>query len=180
MKIKLTSIYVDDSGDTTARSVTYSKTGITGIAPGAIGWVSNDVGSVRLYLGSGSDVVHVASSNRNVAGRSFVNVIDLGDGNNRCTITGAGLGHARVNRFYGVTGDGQFEISAVPTSVSSVNIYGGSQAVWDELVYTGGNATGAFPGNGTLTPTDINALAIAYNSIEHFSVNDVIFRDGFQ
>lgn len=175
-----TSIFVDDSADILARSVTYSKTGITGISPGAIGWVSNDVGSVRLYLGSGSDVVHVASSNRNVAGRSFVNVIDLGDGNNRCTITGAGLGNASVNSFYGNTGDDQFEISAVPTSVSSVNIYGGSQAVWDELVYTGGNATGAFPGNGTLTPTDTDALAINYTSIEHFSVNDVIFRDGFQ
>jgi len=175
-----TSIYVDDSADTTARSVTYSKTGITGVAPGAIGWVSNDVGSVRLYLGSGGDVVHVASSNRNVAGRSFVNVIDLGDGNNQCTITGEGLGAASVNSFYGETGDDQFVISAVPTSVNSVNIYGGAQAVWDELVYTGGPATGAFPGNGTLTPTDTDALAINYNSIEHFSVNDVIFRDGFQ
>lgn len=175
-----TSIFVDDSADTTARSVTYSNTGITGIAPGAIGWASNDVGSVRLYLGSGSDVVHVASSNRNVSGRNFVNVIDLGDGNNRCTITGAGLGTASVNSVYGDTGDDQFEISAVPTTVSSVTIYGGSQAVWDELVYTGGPASGAFPGNGTLTPTDVNALAINYDSIEHFSVNDVIFRDGFQ
>jgi hypothetical protein len=115
-----------------------------------------------------------------VSGHSFVNVIDLGDGNNQCTITGAGLGAASVNGFYGDTGDDQFVISAVPTSVSSVNIYGGAQAVWDELVYTGGPATGAFPGNGVLTPTDMNALAINYNSIEHFSVNDVIFRDGFQ
>jgi hypothetical protein len=31
-----------------------------------------------------------------------------------------------------------------------------------------------------LTPTDINAHAINYNSIEHFSINDLIFRDGFQ
>jgi len=50
----------------------------------------------------------------------------------------------------------------------------------DELVYTGGPATGAFPGNGTLTPTDINAHAINYDSIEHFSINDWIFGDGFQ
>ena len=47
----------------------------------------------------------------------------------------------------------------------------------DELVYTDGPATGAFPGNGTLTPTDINAHAINYNSIGHFSFNDVIFGD---
>lgn len=173
-------IFVDDSVDTTARSVAYSNTGITGVAPGAIGWVGNDVGSVRLYLGSGSDVVHVTSSNRNVSGRNFVNVIDLGGGNNRCTITGSGLGTASVNSFYGEAGDDQFVISAVPTDVGSVNLYGGPQAVWDELVYTGGPATGAFPGNGSLMPTDFDALAINYNSIEHFSINDVIFRDGFQ
>ena len=85
-----------------------------------------------------------------------------------------------MNSIYGNAGDDRFVISAVPSGVSSVNFFGGSQAVWDELVYTGGPATGAFPGNGTLTPTDINAHAINYNSIEHFSVNDWIFRDGFQ
>jgi len=175
-----TSIWIDDSADTTSRSVTYSKTGITGVAPGHIGWASNDVGSVRLYLGSGSDLVHVFSSNRNVSGHSFINQIDLGGGNNQCYVTGSGLGTASVNSFYANAGDDQFVISAVPTDVASVNIYGGAQAVWDELVYTGGPATGAFPGNGTLTPTDINAHAINYNSIEHFSINDWIFRDGFQ
>jgi len=164
----------------TGRNVTYSKTGITGVAPGHISWASNDVGSVRLYLGSGSDEVHVVSSNRNVSGRSFINQIDLGGGNNQCSVTGSGLGTASVNSIYANAGDDQFVISAVPTDVGSVNIYGGSQAVWDELVYTGGPATGAFPGNGTLTPTDINAHAINYNSIESFSINDVIFRDGFQ
>jgi hypothetical protein len=175
-----TAVFVDDSADTTGRSVSYSKTGITGVAPGHIGWASNDVGSVRLYLGSGSDVVHVVSSNRNVSGRSFINQIDLGDGNNQCFVTGSGLGTASVNKIYTSTGDDQFVISAVPTDVSSVNIYAGSQSVWDELVYTGGPATGAFPGNGTLTPTDINAHAINYESIEHFSIYDLIFRDGFQ
>jgi hypothetical protein len=174
-----TAVFVDDLADTTGRNVAYSKTGISGVAPGPIGWASNDVGSVRLYLGSGSDKVHVFSSNRNVSGRSFINQIDLGGGNNECSITGSGLGTASVNSFYGNAGDDQFVISAVPTDVSSVNIFGGSQAVGDELVYTGGSATGAFPGNGTLTPTDINAHAINYNSIEHFSVNDWIFRDGF-
>lgn len=175
-----TSVWLDDSADTTGRSVAYSKTGITGVTPGHIGWASNDVGSVRLYLGSGSDVVHVASSNRNVPGRSFINQIDLAGGNNECYVTGSGLGTASVNSFYGNAGDDQFVISAVPTDVNSVNIYGGSQAVWDELVYIGGPATGAFPGNGTLTPTDLNAHAINYNSIEHFSINDWIFLDGFQ
>ena len=175
-----TSVYVDDSADTTGRSVSYSETGITGVTPGHIGWASSDVGSVRLYLGSGSDVVHVFSSNRNVSGRSFINQIDLGDGNNQCFVTGSGLGTASVNKIFTSTGDDQFVISAVPTDVSSVNIYAGSQAAADELVYTGGPATGAFPGNGTLTPTDINAHAINYESIEHFSTNDVIFRDGFQ
>ena len=174
-----TSVWVDDSADTTGRSVAYSKTGITGVAPGHIGWSSYDVGSVRLYLGSGSDVVHVFSSNRNVTGRSFINQIDLGGGNNQCFVTGSGLGTASVNSFYANAGDDQFVISAVATDVGSVNIYGASQAVWDELVYTGGPATGAFPGNGTLTPTDPNAHAINYNSIEHFSINDLIFRDGF-
>ena len=173
-------MYVDDSADLTGRNVTYSKTGITGVAPGHIGWASNDVGSVRLYLGSGSDVVHVVSSNRNVSGRSFINQIDLGGGNNQCIVTGSGLGTASVNSFYANAGDDQFVISAVPTGVGSVSIYGGGQAVWDELVYTGGPATGALPGNGTLTPTDINAHAINFNSIEHFSINDLIFRDGFQ
>jgi hypothetical protein len=138
------------------------------------------VGSVRLYLGSGNDVVHVSSSNRNVAGRSFVNVIDMRGGNNRCFVTGSGLGSASVNSIYGDTGDDQFVISAVATDVSSLNIYGGSQAAGDELVYTGGPASGAFPGNGTLTPADSNAHVINYNSIELFSINDVIFRDGFQ
>jgi len=175
-----TAVYVDDSADTTGRSVSYSKTGITGVAPGRIGWASNDVGSVRVYLGSGSDVVHVFSSNRNVSGRSFINQIDLGDGNNQCFVTGSGLGTASVNKIFTSTGDDQFVISAVPTDVSSVNIYAGSQAVGDELVYTGGPATGAFPGNGTLTPTDITAHAINYESIEHFSIDDLLFRDGFQ
>jgi hypothetical protein len=119
-----TSIWIDDSADTTARSVAYSKTGIGGIAPGHIGWASNDVGSVRLYLGSGSDVVHVFSSNRNVSGRSFINQIDLGGGNNQCSVTGSGLGTASVNSIYANAGDDQFVISAVPTDVSSVNIYG--------------------------------------------------------
>jgi hypothetical protein len=175
-----TAVYVDDSADTTGRSVAYSKTGIGGVAPGHIGWASSDVGSVRLYLGSGNDVVHVSSSNRNVSGRSFINQIDLADGNNQCYVTGSGLGTASVNSIYANAGDDQFAISAVPTDVSSVNIYGGSQAAGDELVYTGGPATGAFPGNGTLTPTDLNAHAINYNSIEQFSINDWIFRDGFQ
>ena len=175
-----TSVWVDDSADTTGRTVSYSDTGISGVAPGRIGWTSNDVGSVRLYLGSGGDQVYVSSSNRNVNGKSFINQIDLGVGNNRCFVTGSGLGPASVNNLYGNGGDDQFVISAVPTDVGSVNIYGGSQATFDELVYTGGSATGAFPGNGTLTPTDINAHAINYNSIEHFSVNDWIFRDGFQ
>jgi len=175
-----TSVWIDDSADTTGRSVAYSKTGITGVAPGRIGWASSDVGSVRLYLGSGSDVVHVVSSNRNVSGRSFINQIDLGGGNNQCTVTGSGLGTASVNSIYANAGDDQFVISAVPTDVGSVNIFGGSQTMGDELVYTGGPATGAFPGNGTLTPTDINAHAINYDSIEHFSINDWIFGDGFQ
>ena len=175
-----TAVYVDDSADLTGRNVTYSKTGITGVAPGRIGWASNDVGSVRVYLDNGSDVVHVFSSNRNVSGRSFINQIDLGDGNNQCFVTGSGLGTASVNKIFTSTGDDQFVISAVPTDVSSVNIYAGSQAVGDELVYTGGPATGAFPGNGTLTPTDITAHAINYESIEHFSIDDLLFRDGFQ
>ena len=175
-----TSVWVDDSADTTGRSVGYSDTGIAGLAPGHIGWASNDVGSVRLYLGSGNDVVHVFSSNRNVNGHSFINQIDLGDGDNQCFVAGSGLGPASVNNFYANVGDDQFVISAVPTDVSSVNIYGSSQTVADELAYIGGPATGAFPGNGTLTPTDINALAINYNSIEHFSINDLIFRDGYQ
>jgi hypothetical protein len=174
-----TAVFVDDSADTIGRNVTYSKTGIGGVAPGHIGWSSNDVGSVRLYLGSGSDAVHVASSNRNVNGRSFINQIDLGGGNNECYVTGSGLGLASVNNFYGNAGDDQFVISAVLTDVASVNIYGGAQTSGDELVYTGGSATGAFPGNGTLTPTDINAHAINYSSIEQFSVHDWIFRDGF-
>jgi len=175
-----TAVFVDDSADTTGRGVTYANTGITGVAPGHISWASNDVGSVRLYLGSGNDVVHVSSSNRNVAGRSFVNVIDMRGGNNRCFVTGSGLGSASVNSIYGDTGDDQFVISAVAANVSSLNIFGGSQAAGDELVYTGGPASGAFPGNGTLTPADGNAHAINYNSIELFSINDVIFRDGFQ
>lgn len=175
-----TAVFVDDSADTTGRNVAYSKTGITGVAPGSIGWASNDVGSVRLYLGSGSDQVHVFSSNRNVSGRSFINQIDLGGGNNQCGVTGSGLGTASVNKFFANAGDDQFVISAVPTNVSSVEVYGGSQTTGDELVYTGGSATGAFAGNGTLTPTDMNAHAITYNSIELFSVNDVIYRDGFQ
>jgi len=175
-----TSVWVDDSADTTGRNVGYSNTGISGVAPGHIGWASNDVGSVRLYLGSGGDVVHVASSNRNVNGRSFINQIDLGGGNNQCFVTGSALGNASVNKIYGNAGDDQFVISAVPTDVGSVNIFGGSQTMGDELVYTGGPATGAFPGNGTLTPTDINAPAINYDSIEHFSINDWIFGDGFQ
>ena len=174
-----TSIWIDDSADTTGRSVAYTDTGIAGVAPGRIGWTSNDVGSVRLYLGSGSDAVHVASSNRNVNGKSFINQIDLGGGANDCYVTGSGLGPASVNNFYGNSGDDQFVISAVPTDVASVNIYGGAQTAGDELVYTGGSASGAFPGNGTLTPTDINAHAINYNSIEKFSINDWIFRDGF-
>jgi hypothetical protein len=175
-----TAVFVDDSADLTGRSVAYSKTGISGVAPGRIGWASNDVGSVRLYLGSGSDVVHVFSSNRNVSGRSFINQIDLGGGNNLCYVTGSALGTTSVNRIYGNGGDDSFVISAVATDVGSVNIYGGAQAVWDELVYTGGPVTGAFPGNGTLTPTDLNAHAINYDSIEHFSINDLLFRDGFQ
>ena len=175
-----TSVWVDDSADTTARSVAYSDTGITGVAPGHIGWASNDVGSVRVYLGSGNDAVHVVSSNRNVIGHSFINQIDLGGGNNQCYVTGTGLGSLSVNSFYANAGDDLFVISAVPTNVGSVNIFGGSQAMGDELAYTGGSATGAFPGNGTLTPTDMDAHAINYNSIEHFSVNDVIFHDGFQ
>jgi len=175
-----TSVWIDGSADTTGRSVAYSKTGITGVAPGRIGWASNDVGSVRLYLGSGSDVVHVSSSNRNVSGHSFINQIDLGGGNNQCFVTGSGLGTASVNSIYANTGDDQFVISAVPTDVGSVNIYGGPQAVRDELFYTGGTANGAFAGNGTLTPTDINAHAINYNSIEYLSIDDLMFRDGFQ
>src|SRR6185369_16285544 len=153
---------------------------ITGVAPGHIGWASNDVGSVRVYLGSGNDAVHVVSSNRNVIGYSFINQIDLGGGNNQCYVTGTGLGSLSVNSFYANAGDDLFVISAVPTNVGSVNIFGGSQAMGDELAYTGGSATSAFPGNGTLTPTDMDAHAINYNSIEHFSVNDVIFHDGFQ
>jgi hypothetical protein len=175
-----TAVYVDDSADTTGRSVTYSKTGIGGVAPGFIGWASNDVGSVRAYLGSGNDTVHVASSNRNVNGRSFINQIDMGGGNNECYVTGSGLGTASVNRMYGNAGDDLFVVSPVPTEVSSVEIYGGSQSAGDKLAYAGGPATGAFPGNGTLTPTDVNAHVINYNSIELFSISDLIFRDGFQ
>ena len=115
-----TAVFVDDSADTIGRNVTYSKTGIGGVAPGHIGWSSNDVGSVRLYLGSGSDAVHVASSTRNVNGRSFINQIDLGGGNNECYVTGSGLGLASVNNFYGNVYDDQFVISAVPTDVASV------------------------------------------------------------
>jgi len=124
--------------------------------------------------------VHVASSNRNVSGRSFINQVDMGGGDNECYVTGSGLGTASVNRMYGNAGDDLFVISAVPTSVSSVEIYGGSQSAGDEIAYTGGPMTGAFPGNGTLTPTDPNAHAINYNSIELFSISDLIFRDGFQ
>jgi hypothetical protein len=40
--------------------------------------------------------------------------------------------------------------------------------------------SGAFPGNHTLTPVDVNAHAINYNSIELLSVLDLIFRDGLQ
>jgi hypothetical protein len=175
-----TAVYVDDSADTSGRSVHYSKTGITGVAPGAIGWASNDVGSVRVYLGSASDLVHVDSSNRNVSGRSFINQIDLGGGSNLCYVTGSALGTSSVNRIYGNGGDDDFVISPVSTSVSTLEIYGGSQSAGDEIFYTGGTVTGAFPGNGTLTPVDVNAHAINYNSIELFSVFDLIFSDGFQ
>lgn len=178
--LNYTAIFIDDSADTLGRSVAYSNSGISGVAPGRIGWAGNDVGSVRLYLGSGDDAVHVASSNRNVGGHSFVNVIDMGPGDNQCVVNGSGLGVASVNSFYGNGGDDQFTVSPVAGSVSTLNVFGGSQVSGDSLVYTGGAASGAFPGNGTLMPADPNAHSINYNSIEAFSINDVIFRDGFQ
>ena len=117
---------------------------------------------------------HVVSAPANVQ-----LLVDLGEGDNRCYVTGAGLGAGGSLNLNAGSGDDLFVVSAVPLA-SGLAIHGGSQAAGDELVYTSGPASGAFPGNGTLDPADPNADSIYYNSIEAFSVGDWLFSNGFE
>lgn len=169
-----TAVAVNDSLDATGREATYSASGVAGVAPAAITWVAGDVASTTVNFGSGSDLLHIIGS------PPVSNVINLGNGGNRCFITGSGLGAASSNTVIAGGGDDAFTISAVPTNVTSITIVGGGQTFGDKLIYTSGTATGAFPINGTLVPTDPTAHSIDYNSIELFSINDNIFANGFE
>ena len=169
-----THLDIDDSADATGREAFFTATGVSGVAPGAISWTESGVDQVAVTFGGGDDLVHVFSSPAGVTTAIF-----LGNGNNRCSIAGSGLHAASSNYIHGGSGDDVFTISAVTASGASLSIFGGSQAVADEIIYTSGTATGAFPGNGVLMPTDPNAQWITYNSIESFNIDDRIFADDF-
>jgi hypothetical protein len=174
-----TTVVIDDSADATGREATYTSTGVSGVGPAAIMWSDSDVKSITVNLGSGADIVHVLGSASNNS-LSVATSINLGNGNNQCFINGFALGASSSNAISGGSGDDLFVISAVPTNVTSVDIIGGSQSVADEIIYTSGTVSGAFPGNGTLVPTNLNAHSIGYNSIELFSIDDTIFIGDFE
>jgi hypothetical protein len=56
-----TTLFINNSGDATGRVATVTYTGVTGVAPAAIGWDDNDIASVHLTMGSGVDTVNVQS-----------------------------------------------------------------------------------------------------------------------
>ena len=172
-------VVVDDSSDTTGRSATFSATGISGLTAGNVTWLANDVSHVFAYFGSGDDTVHMTGSPTNGLAAIY-STIYLGNGNNQAYVTGSGLGANTFNEIDAGSGDDLFVISAVPLNVAALNIYGGPQITQDELDYTGGPATTSGATTGYVFPADPNKHSIYYNSIEFFSINDTIFRDGFQ
>jgi hypothetical protein len=170
-----TTVVVDDSADPTGRNASYTANGISGLSSGPVTWAATDVNAITVNFGTGGNLVHVFGSTPKIS-----TTLNLGNGNNKCFITGSGLGATSTNTFSSGSGDDVFVISAIPTNVTAVNIFGGSQNVADEINYTSGTASGAIPGNGTLLPTDVNAHSINYNSIEFFSIHDTIYLDGFE
>lgn len=172
-------VVVDDSSDTVGRSAAFSATGISGLTAGNVTWVANDVSHVFAYFGSGDDTMHMTGSPTNGLAAIY-STINLGGGDNQAYVTGSGLGANTVNEIDAGSGDDLFVISAVPLNVTSLSIYGGPQVTQDELDYTGGPATTSGATTGFVYPADPNKHSIYYNSIEFFSIDDTIFRDGFQ
>ncbi len=169
-----TQLTIDDAADATGREAFYTATGVSGIAPAAISWREADVSQIEVNFGGGDDLVDIFGSPGNA-----LTLISLGNGNNNCFITGAGLHAGSSNFFISGSGDDVYTISAVTANGASIDIGGGPQAVADEIIYTSGPATGTSPGNGTLLPTDPNAHPITYTSIELFNIDDRIFADDF-
>lgn len=173
-------VVIHNAADSQPRNAILTPDGISGLAPAPITWVSQGLASVSATVGAAGSILHVLGTPSNpLLPDTFQTTISFVNGDNRCYINGAGLGAHSVTTIAGGGGDDLFVVSAVATS-AGLSIYGGSQAVADQLVYTSGAATGAFPGSGLLTPTDPSAAPIYYNSIELFSIHDWIFSSGFE
>jgi subtilisin-like proprotein convertase family protein len=101
------SLYVDDSGNTTAKTVTITGTSITGVAPGTITYVPDEIQDVGLALGSGDDTISVLSTSApSGAGFGAGTVIYGNDGDDTFTINGDNL--SGFNSFRGGGGNDQF------------------------------------------------------------------------
>ena len=53
---------IDDSADPTGRTATFMAGSVTGIAPAAINWLTNDISSLLLKNGGGNDTVNVLAT----------------------------------------------------------------------------------------------------------------------
>ena len=77
-------INLDDSADASARTATYTSTGITGLAPAPIGWASSDTSNISVKLGTAADTLNLQSvynaiGSLTIDGTNGLDTINIGD-----------------------------------------------------------------------------------------------------
>lgn len=112
-----TNLTIDNSGDTTTRSVTITATSITGLAPAAINWVQNDIRSLTIRGGNGLNTYRVENTpNNGVAGGVATTLIG-----------GTGIDTMNVLRTNGrlaINGNGNIDVVNLGNAGSLAEVYG--------------------------------------------------------
>ena len=135
-----TQLVINDSADTVAQTAYMDRNGITGLAPGNIGFGPNDLSYLMIYGGSGGNTFYVfgtpSTYNGAYAGYTWLS-------------TGAGIDTVYVDGTAGGSNSGGLYIDGVSGH---------------DYVFVGIDTTPEFPtpGNGTLL--DINAFVYVLNS----------------
>ncbi len=148
-----TTLIVDDSADVIGRNATLSSGSLTGLAPAAINYVSNDIASLTISGGSGGNTFNVNST------ASFhTTTINGGGGNDIFNITDSGLGTSSTNNMNGQGGNDTFTVTGALAGGAALNIDGGSPSFLsspgDTLTLEAGTTVVPNdPGSGSVTGT---------------------------
>src|SRR5262249_30846366 len=81
-----TNLTIDNSADTATRTATLTATGVTGLSPAPINWVQNDLRSLTIRGGNGSNTYEILGTPQSSVAGGVMTTLNAGSGSDAINV----------------------------------------------------------------------------------------------